>query len=207
MKKIFLVRHGQTEDNLSEIYQHDADGLSKEGERQAVCIATCLADKGAEVVISSTLKRAQQTAGFLVEKLQLPLESNPLLIECVRPSSWEGKSFYDLEITTAKQEMLQHLDDPEWRYLDGENLADWLGRAQEVIAYIEKHSAETIIVVTHAHFLKVLWGVLLFGDDYSPIVYKHSYENLITSNAGISEFEKREQGWTLVSWNSCGHLK
>jgi broad specificity phosphatase PhoE len=103
--------------------------------------------------------------------------------------------------------MLEHLGDEDWHYSDEENLFDWKARAERVRNQLESAEGETILVVSHGHFLKVLTGHLLFGDLYSPDIYLRTYHNMTMSNTGISEFVlDSEQGWRLITWNDRAHL-
>ena len=59
MTKLYLVRHGQTVDNLNQIMQGQTQGeLTDEGIRQALELASQLADTPIDVFVSSDLKRS-----------------------------------------------------------------------------------------------------------------------------------------------------
>jgi len=61
--KIIFIRHGQTTGDLEDRYGGDYDDhLSVEGKRQAEMLPLELKDKGVELIISSPLIRAQETA-------------------------------------------------------------------------------------------------------------------------------------------------
>jgi phosphohistidine phosphatase SixA len=85
MRTIFFVRHA---DKVSE----DTDApLSDAGRRRAECLANTLADAQIQQIFTSDLRRTQQTAAPLAEKLRLkpvavPLSRPDELIEAVRSS-------------------------------------------------------------------------------------------------------------------------
>lgn len=68
MKRLFVIRHGQTTGDVEDRYGGDYDDvLSPEGERQVVGLCNELKNSGIQKVFSSPLKRAQQTAKELAE--------------------------------------------------------------------------------------------------------------------------------------------
>ena len=76
MKKHFYVfRHGQTENNARNIWQGARlnPPLDATGEKQAAELADRLATLGLEIIYSSQLERAVQTAKIANERLKLPL--------------------------------------------------------------------------------------------------------------------------------------
>jgi phosphohistidine phosphatase SixA len=85
VRTIFFVRHA---DKLSD----DTDApLSDAGRRRAECLANTLADVHIDQIFISDLKRTQQTAAPLAEKLHLkptaiPLSTPDQLVEAIRTS-------------------------------------------------------------------------------------------------------------------------
>jgi broad specificity phosphatase PhoE len=68
--KIYLIRHGQDEDNAKGILNgHRNKPLTKLGIRQAKKAAEKLKYKKIEVIVSSPLRRAKQTAGIIAKLL------------------------------------------------------------------------------------------------------------------------------------------
>ena len=79
---IFLVRHGETVDNARQIMQGRVQGdLNERGRAQALETARRLADEHIDVVISSDLRRAVQTAEIIAQPHGLPVVQTPLLEE------------------------------------------------------------------------------------------------------------------------------
>lgn len=80
--RLILVRHGESVGNAAGVLQGRLDfGLSERGLVQARLTAERLGPDGADRVISSPLKRAAQTAGFIAEALGLELQPDPDLAE------------------------------------------------------------------------------------------------------------------------------
>ncbi|MEJ2267962.1 MAG: histidine phosphatase family protein [Nanoarchaeota archaeon] len=61
--KLIIVRHGETEENLKKIWQGHLQGkLTKKGIEQAKKLANRLKDEKLDVIFSSDLDRASDTA-------------------------------------------------------------------------------------------------------------------------------------------------
>ena len=79
MTKLYLIRHGQTVDNLNQIMQGQTQGeLTDEGVRQAQELASQFADILIDVFVSSDLKRSVDTCRIIAaprgkEVVQTPL--------------------------------------------------------------------------------------------------------------------------------------
>ncbi|MGE4300951.1 MAG: histidine phosphatase family protein [Victivallaceae bacterium] len=79
---LFAVRHGETKWNLEERQQGHLDsGLTERGIRQAEFLAEGLSNKNIEVLYSSDLGRALQTAEIIANKLSLPIHTDSRLRE------------------------------------------------------------------------------------------------------------------------------
>ena len=82
MTELYLVRHGQTEENAAHILQGHMPGhLSHEGIAQAQALRDELKNIRFDALLCSDLKRCMDTAMILNEPHGLPLESTPLLRE------------------------------------------------------------------------------------------------------------------------------
>lgn len=82
MSTISIVRHGQNLDNLEGILNGHRDRpLTDLGRQQARTVAEKLADNGIEVIYTSPLLRAHETATIIAELLGLTVQIDPDLIE------------------------------------------------------------------------------------------------------------------------------
>ena len=79
---LFLVRHGETVDNVRQIMQGQTQGcLNERGREQAQQVAQRLADEPIDAIIASDLQRAIQTAEIIAVPHGLPVRTTPLLRE------------------------------------------------------------------------------------------------------------------------------
>ena len=83
--RIYIVRHGETEENTQKIIQGQLDTqLNSEGEKQADLVGKALHDIPFDVCYSSDLRRAVSTAErILVHHSGMQLEKPPALRERV----------------------------------------------------------------------------------------------------------------------------
>ena len=80
MLTIYLARHGQTEENLSRIFQGHLPGhLTEEGKRQAIALGKALENIPLDAIVSSDLQRVADTVRLAVGSRDLPWEKNALL--------------------------------------------------------------------------------------------------------------------------------
>ncbi len=63
--KLYFVRHAESEANLNNAYNYDRDSLSPLGRRQAKAIAKRLSKIPIDLILSSDLIRAEETAAII----------------------------------------------------------------------------------------------------------------------------------------------
>ena len=79
---LFLVRHGETVDNVRQIMQGQTQGcLNERGRDQAAQVARRLAEESIDAIVASDLQRAIQTAEIIAVPHGLPVRTTPLLRE------------------------------------------------------------------------------------------------------------------------------
>ena len=82
-KKIYLVRHSTTDWNrLGKIQGHTDRLLDIDGKKEIEVFCEQLVPLGIELIVSSTLKRASETATIVAQKVSVGIELDPRLKEC-----------------------------------------------------------------------------------------------------------------------------
>lgn len=82
MAEIILARHGETEWNVTEVFRGRIDiNLSETGVKQAELLAEYLRKSAIEVVYSSPLKRARETAEIIAQPHKIKINADPGLID------------------------------------------------------------------------------------------------------------------------------
>lgn len=146
MTTLYLVRHGETIDNVRQIMQGQTQGeLTENGILQAKQVRDQLSDENFEAIISSDLKRSVDTARIIAEPHGLEVVQTPLL----RERDWGG--FTGRYIPELKGEIW-----PD----DIESLENLLSRAGEFIAYVKKTFPEKkVLAVGHGIVNKAVQAV------------------------------------------------
>ena len=210
MKKIYFIRHGESQTNASRIYIGASSLLTKKGLEQAVLVAERCTKIKIDIVISSTFPRAKQTADVIAEKINKPIELSQLFGEKRRPSKQIGLAKDDAEPIRLEQLFIKNFPDPNFRNSDGENFTDLKKRALEALSFLAHRPEENILVVTHGFFMRMLLACAVIGEDLSgaeceKFVQKFHMENTSITVFGYDETKKKSPWWIWV-WNDHAHL-
>ena len=143
---IFLVRHGETIDNARQIMQGQTHGeLNEQGREQARQVARRMATEPIDVVVSSDLQRAVQTAEIIAAPHGLSVVTTPLL----RERDWG--SFTGRFIPDLQGEVWPN---------DIESESDLLMRARSFILYITAtYPGKKVVAVGHGIINKAILAV------------------------------------------------
>ena len=146
MTTLYLVRHGETEDNVRQIMQGQTQGaLTEHGREQAMEVRELMRGRPIDAVVSSDLKRSVDTARIIAEPHGLTVDQTPLL----RERDWGG--FTGRYIPDLKDEVW-----PD----DIESLDCLLERAQRFLNYImTNYEGQTVVAVGHGIVNKAIQAV------------------------------------------------
>lgn len=214
MKTIYLVRHGEAENNIrtGKYYLGRNSALTTLGHQQAQVVAERAAHLPIEALIASTMLRAQQTAEHISKRIGKTIEPSDLFIERRDPASFIGTLWHDPETQRLYKEWAQTLFNEKERVLDGENFIDITERAKAALKYLEERPESNILIVTHGFFLRTLVAYMLLQDTITPLQFKLLSEGLRTTNTGLTVFRyttepaEEEAAWTMRIWNDHSHL-
>ena len=206
MKTIYFIRHGSTAGNEGGAYQQPDTPLSPAGAKQAKVLAQRFESISADVVISSDMARALRTAEEISLHNNFPLEQNPLFREILRPSVVRGRSTEDPEVKQIMDEIKARLDDPTYHHSDEENFFDLKKRGKKALSYLESRKEENIVVVTHGHILRLILGLIVFGDELTGTTYKKLLKTFYAANTGITMCKEFEGKLSIHTWNDHEHL-
>jgi len=190
MIQLIIIRHGETIENANNICQGQQHGqLSALGVQQAKNLALGLKDELIDVLYSSDLQRAMDTACEILKfHPELSLQTDPLLRERSLPL-WEGKSFPE---------------NWKWEYLpDGsETNEDMMCRASRFIQkLLETHDEKCVAVVTHGGLIRAFRTVIANKPASAYFLWEGS------KNTSVSRIELHTNGkHRLVEMNNTDHL-
>ena len=177
-KKIYIVRHGQTDFNLQNIVQGSGvdSSLNPRGLAQAQAFFDHYMNVPFDKIYTSTLKRTKQTVQKFLD-LGIPAEALAGLNEI----SWGNKEGYKI---TPDEDQYYHYMLKQWqlgntalRIEGGESPDDVVVRMKPAVDHIMNKTEEnTILICMHGRAIRILLCILLNYPLKSMDLFEH--ENL-----------------------------
>jgi len=209
-KIVYFVRHGESEANITPVYQPLGSPLSGKGRQQAKLIAERIAKVSFEALVVSPLFRAKETAEAITKLTGKKPEYSDLFVERTKPTRIIGKSHSDNEAVQLWKKWQNSLFIPGLRVEDGENFDDLIIRADKALDFLKNKVENSIVVVTHGFFLRTIIARVILGDSLTPEAFKNFHMRVGTENTGLSVL-KYSKTWETTSWllwifNDHAHL-
>ncbi|WP_330998012.1 alpha-ribazole phosphatase [Pectinatus haikarae] len=198
--KIILVRHGQTEWNAQKRFYGWTDiGLSAKGGKQARLLAENFPERQVDLIYSSDLTRASDTAAYIGKQFSCEVRTDRQLRE-INFGKWEGL-LYDEILAKWPEEMRFFLSRPDMLKIpDGETFSQVQKRAVARISEIaDANAGKNIVAVTHGAFINVLLAASL------RIPLRHLW-SLQQENTSVNILYYREGSWQVELVNGTAHL-
>lgn len=189
MTTIGLIRHGTTDWNMAGRLQgvHDIP-LNEAGRRQARLLGERLKGENWDIVVSSDLTRAKETADIVAEIAGIS--------EVRTDRRLRERTHGRLDGTTLEERIAAW--GPNWQRLDHGVESDELLFARGIACIEElagQFAGKRLLVVSHGAFI----GVLLHGMlDEMP---QGSLQN-----TSISVVQRSREGWTCTLFNCTAHI-
>jgi probable phosphoglycerate mutase len=151
-----LLRHGQTEMSVQGRFAGRGDiPLTPAGARQAIAAANQLAGRGVDLVVSSPLSRARDTAQAVADAAGVPLVLEDDLAE-TDFGAWEGQTFAAV-MARWPAELTAWQGDAEVAPPGGESFAAVASRVNAALdRLLADHRGRTLVVVSHVTPIKTL---------------------------------------------------
>jgi probable phosphoglycerate mutase len=199
---LLLLRHGQTPLSIERRFSGLGDAeLTATGLAQAAAAAERLSREPyrLDVIVSSPLKRARQTAEAVARRTGLDIEVDEDFREADF-GDWEGHTFTEIQ-RRWPDELAAWLADPKVAPPGGESFAEAgrrVRRAGERL--VARHEGKTVLVVSHVTPIKMLLRFALMAP---PEALYRMHLDL----ACLSLIEHYADGRTVVkSFNDTSHL-
>jgi glucosyl-3-phosphoglycerate phosphatase len=169
MRRLVMLRHGQTDFNLGSRMQGQLDTeLTELGRAQAVAAAETLAKQQPLLIVSSDLRRAYDTAVALGERTGLRVQVDRRLRE-THLGDWQGMTHAEIDAIAPGARMAWR-DDATWAPHGGENRVDVAARSVPLVAELvagepewgaADEPARPIVLVAHGGLIAALTAALL----------------------------------------------
>jgi broad specificity phosphatase PhoE len=209
MKKIYLVRHGETTSNLKQTWRTASESLTDTGMAQARQAGLRVRSLPVDKMYASTAERTLKTADIICENSTLEYEGSALFYEEKTPTSIQGlvhEKKPDNPIEQYVQALLEHSEDPDYHYEDEENLFERKARIEKILTFLTEAPEDNILVVTHGNILKMLAAYIILGPDCTAKELYLCSQRLKTSNTGITLLEYTSKEWRMLIWNDHEHF-
>lgn len=198
-KKIYLVRHGQTDYNLEGIVQGrtiDAS-LNETGRKQANSFWEAYKDVPFQKIYTSALKRTSESIQNFID-LGIPTEQEAGLDE-ISWGVYDGKKIFedDYYWQVVKE---WNAGNVSLRIKGGESPEDVRDRQLPVIEKIAKSEEDVILVCMHGRAMRILLSHFIDGNLNGMDDYQHK-------NLGLYLLELDENGLKIIEGNITGHLE
>jgi 2,3-bisphosphoglycerate-dependent phosphoglycerate mutase len=202
--KIVLIRHGETAWNAERRLQGHIDiPLNDEGLRQAALLAAALADEPVDLIASSDLQRASQTAQAVARVKGSPLTTDPQLRErCY--GGFEGLLYAEIEQRFPLEFAAWQARDIDSVMPSGVREAESFRQFYErsmtaILGWAARHPGKTLALVAHGGVLECAYRGALGLSLETP-------RDFPVRNASINRFSVTDGKLALDSWGEVDHL-
>ncbi|HWZ18836.1 MAG TPA: histidine phosphatase family protein [Ktedonobacteraceae bacterium] len=206
MTDLYLIRHGEALGAVLDIIGDTA--LSPLGILQAECLRDRLAATGeiaADVLISSTFKRARQTAEIIAPALDLPIVFDDEVQE-LRDGVAEGMHEEEYR---AKYGEVNFRETPFRQVAPaGENWGQFVLRASTALdRIIHENEGKTIVIVCHGGVIGVSFAYFLGMGTLQYPQAGFDTDNTSITHWARRSFSGRPARWRLKCYNDDMHLR
>jgi glucosyl-3-phosphoglycerate phosphatase len=166
LRRIILLRHGQTDYNVAGCMQGHLDSMLTEvGHEQAAAAAPVLAALAPDRMISSDLRRAADTAEVVGAACGLPVKFDARLRE-THLGRWQGRTVAEID-RDEPGAIATWRSDPTWAPPGGESRVAVVARSRPVVDELDAELADsgetstTVLLVAHGGLIAGLVTGLL----------------------------------------------
>jgi len=200
MTTIMLIRHGDTDWNVKEIFRGRVDfELNETGIKQAQLLSKYLKDAPIGAIYSSPLKRALKTAEIISGPHNISVKPSHELID-FDYGEWQSLS-HDAVKDKYKALYEEWLEKPHLvKIPKGESLDDVGKRTVSLVDRVIANNEGTVALVSHRVIHKVIICALL-GLDNSH------FWNIKLDTCGITTFNYQDKRFILEKHNDTSFLK
>lgn len=203
---LYLIRHGRTQWNIEGRLQGTGDSpLVEEGIEGAKRTGQALADVPFVACYSSLMKRAQDTANYILNGRDIPHLHHAGLNE-LHFGSWEGMKSVDLFDNPEYWQMKQKPAEYQAKSNNGETIYQLYQRAEKALQQIAQLHKEggNVLIVSHGMTLTLLTAILK-GIAWQD--FRDEEKHCFVQNTAINIVSVENGEMTLVEFNNQAHLK
>ena len=173
--KIYLVRHGQCDSNVRQIYNYINEDLNKKGIKQAKELSKQINDIDYDIVISSPLIRAKHTAEIINVKNKQIIYDERLRER--EHGSLEGQS---VEVTDREDYWNYYTDK---KYGTEESIPHLFERVKVFLDELKEKDYKSVLIVAHSGVSKAFYAY------FNCIPEDGKFLNLGLKNTEVKEYD------------------
>lgn len=198
--RLLLVRHGITQHNIEGRYTGQTDApLTELGERQAAAVGKYLVHEKLDVILSSDLQRARNTARAIAHYHNLPVLEDPDLRE-ISMGEWEGLNIAQIQAADGAVWKFVRNDPINHAPPGGENFVQLRDRAARALQRCqERYAGQTVLWTTHGGLI----GATVCHALRLDLSYRHCFRH---ENTSITELHFGEGLPRIERLNDTAHL-
>ncbi|AVQ45003.1 alpha-ribazole phosphatase [Clostridium botulinum] len=191
---IYLVRHGETEQNKRKNFYGKLDvGLNEKGEEQSYKVGEILKNVDFNKIYISDRKRTKETAERILERNKLYKKEKNIIYKEERINEldfgiFEGKSYEEIGFLYPKEQERWEKDWKNFAPPKGESAVEFYSRVEKFMEHIQKEEDGNYLIVTHGGVIRMIYSYILqnnmdfywnFASRNGDItLIKYEYENL-----------------------------
>ena len=198
---LIAIRHGETGWNKESRFQgHLNSALNDEGLAQAQALGERLAAERFDLLLSSDLGRALQTASAIALRSGHEVVVEPRLRER-RMGIFQGLTPAEVQARYPEEYARFSSRDPDYVIPEGESMRQLFERSVACFtALARRHAGLTLATVTHGGVLAMLYRHAMA----MPLDVARDFP---LHNTGVNRFRHRMGAWQLQSWGDIAHLE
>ncbi len=201
--RIFCVRHVRASFNTTR-RPKDATSIPPESFMSAAITSEKLPND-LNLIVSSPITRARDTARIIAQKKNLQVDISSLLREIDRPTFILGASYDDEQHQDYMRQRKHAIEtcNPNWKYGDGdESFGELKVRAIELKKWaIKQFLGKKLAWISHSNILSMFVGVVRFGENTSDRQLFHGFKTSFLDYGGLAvvNYDEATDIWSLES--------
>jgi probable phosphoglycerate mutase len=198
--RFIVIRHGETQWNTESRIQGQRDStLTAAGREQARALAERMAGEKFDVLVSSDLGRAFDTASAVAARCGLEITRDERLRERSFGAG-EGLTYDEIDKVYPNAFSRVREVDPDFTIPGGESRRTFHERVRTAFeALAREHAGRTVVVVTHG-------GVLATFYRHVNNIGIEAPHRVAIANASYNALSHDGDSWTVETWGDTAHL-
>ncbi len=198
-KEIYLIRHGETESNKKGIFRGRLDiPLSQTGKEQASSVFNYFKGKNIELVLSSPLSRALETAKIIFPDKEIKIEER---LNNLDLGNWSGVEKEKIKREKPNKWKIWVETPEKIKFPGGESIKDVYKRVSSLLNSLKTVKADKIALISHRSVLKTLLAASIGMKD--NFFWKFHLDN---ASISILIFNSSRE-YTIYKLNDTSHLE